>query len=392
MKAAFCFVVVLFAFVVLSELAPRIPHKISLNKKPFTGTTLKNALAALKNKYSVGDAPSIPITDFDDSQYYGPITLGTPPQDFTVIFDTGSSNLWVPSSECNYLSCKMHDRYYSNESSTYVANGTSFAIEYGSGTCSGFLSADTLGIAGLNVVGQTFAQVTTEPGVSWIVAKFDGLLGLAFITISVDHVMPVWYNIMNQGLVSQAMFAFWLSNNTNSQVGGELTLGGVDSTRYTGDFTYANLTSETYWQFTVSDWQVNGESLKWCTGASLCQAIADSGTSLIVGPTKNMNALNTKLGAKITAAGEAEFPDCSVIRTLPNVDIVISGKTFVLTPYQYVLQVSSGGSTTCLSGFAGLDLPPDLGPQYILGDVFISAYYTVFDFDNERVGFATSVQ
>ena len=154
----------------------------------------------------------IELVDLGDSQYYGPISLGTPPQNFTVIFDTGSSNLWVPSSQCKKtnVACQTHSKYNSSESSTYQPNGTSFEIEYGTGSLSGFLSIDNLGLSDLLVTSQTFAEALAEPGVTFDFALFDGILGLAFASISVDEVTPVWYNIMSQNLVDDNIFSFWL--------------------------------------------------------------------------------------------------------------------------------------------------------------------------------------
>jgi cathepsin D len=383
---------ILLAFIlILLELAVGI-QQIPLQRNPYTREHHKNAKAIIEAKYNPDSVldDDIPLKDYQDAQYFGPITIGTPGQPFTVIFDTGSSNLWVPSSKCPItdIACRVHNRYNSAQSSTYQANGTKFAIQYGSGSVSGILSEDVVEIAGLKVQNQTFGEALSEPGLTFIIAKFDGLLGLGYQSISVDSVTPVWYNILTQKLVKEPIFSFWLSQDPSSAVGGELTLGGVDSSRYTGSFSYAPLTSETYWQFQFEDFTVDGTSQNWCK-LSKCNAILDSGTSLIAGPSIVVDALNKKLGATVTK-GEGIFPNCNVISKLPNVAFVINGNTFQLTPNDYVIKVNQSGTAACLSGFSGFDIPGK--PLYILGDVFIATYTSVFDFGNTRVGWAKSVQ
>lgn len=360
-----------------------------------------NKYAHLRQKYSqqnnplpglqqaVGPQPE-PLSNYMDAQYYGVIGLGTPAQQFKVIFDTGSSNLWVPSKKCYSPACWTHHYYTSGKSSTYKADGRSLSIAYGSGSMQGFLSTDVLSLAGVNVQNQTFGEATKLPGVTFVAAKFDGLLGMGFQSISQDDVVTPFQNMLNQKLVSEPVFSFYLNRDQDKSPGGEIIFGGIDHNYIQGEITYTPVTHEAYWQF-----KMNGVSMGGGANSSLpnsvnvcedgCQAIADTGTSLIAGPTAEVLKLNERIGAIPVPGGEYVLPNCD-LSALPELNFNIGGKNFPLKPEQYILQLTTGGKKICLSGLFGMDIPKH--PLWILGDVFIGPYYTVFDYGQKRVGFA----
>ncbi|KAF3666589.1 Aspartic proteinase A2 [Capsicum annuum] len=443
----------------------------------------------LGGKLGDSDIDIIALKNYLDAQYFGEISIGSPPQKFTVIFDTGSSNLWVPSARCYFsLACYLHPKYKSRYSSTYKRNGTSAAIHYGTGSISGYFSTDNVKVGDLVVKDQDFIEATREPGITFLAAKFDGILGLGFQEISVGKAVPVWYNMVNEGLVKKAVFSFWFNRNAKEEEGGELVFGGVDPKHFKGVHTYVPVTHKGYWQFDMGDVLVGGETTGFCSGG--CSAIADSGTSLLAGPATIITQINHAIGASGVVSQECKsvvseygktilalleskaapqqicsqiglcsldggrdvsmiiesvvdkhneasngmhdemcrvcemavvwmqnqvrrnetaerifdyinklcdrLPspmgesavDCNSLATMPNVSFTIGDKTFELTPQQYVLKIGEAPVTQCISGFTAFDLPPPRGPLWILGDVFMGHYHTVFDYEKLRVGFA----
>ncbi|XP_047741520.1 cathepsin D-like, partial [Hyalella azteca] len=326
---------------------------IPLHKRQLTN--VRAAFAALASKYGV-DAREDGIVDIEnyvDAQYYGLIGVGTPEQEFRVIFDTGSSNLWIPSKDCSIidLACQFHNQYDHNVSSTYVANGSNFHIQYGTGQLDGYVSQDTVQFGGYFAQDQLFAEAIKEPSVTFVAAAFDGILGMGYPSIAVNGIRPVFNTLNDQGQVPQNLFSFYLNRNQNSSVGGELMLGGYDPQYFEGELAWNDVTVQGYWQ-------IHMDGYTWTGGAIH-----------LVGPEYLIN--------------------CSRIPTLENLDFTLNGVDYALTGEQYILvQSQEGAPDVCISTIGGLNAPFNL---WILGDPFIGIWYTVFDFDTNRIGFAKSV-
>ncbi|XP_002130758.2 cathepsin D [Ciona intestinalis] len=340
------------------------------------------------NQHWARETSNEPLTNYMDAQYFGEISIGTPEQTFTVIFDTGSSNLWVPSASCpstNYA-CLTHNKYNSAASSTYVADGEEFRIQYGTGSMVGYDSVDTVKIAGVPSTSQTFAEALEEPGITFVAAKFDGILGMGYPNIAVNGMKPVFNQMYEQGALDQNLFAFYLNRDPEAADGGEITLGGVNPARYVGDFNYHDVTRQGYWQLKMDGLSIaDTAKTTACNGG--CQVIVDSGTSLITGPTADTDAINQAIGAIKFVQGEY-LVICRRIPDMPDITFVLDGIEYVLTPQDYVIQMTVEGQTQCLSAFMGMDIPEPTGPLWILGDAFMGKYYTTFDFGTNQVGFA----
>ncbi|XP_030192894.1 pepsin A-like [Gadus morhua] len=315
------------------------------------------------------------MTNDADLSYYGVISIGTPPQSFSVIFDTGSSNLWVPSVYCSSQACNNHRKYNPQQSSTFRWGTETISIQYGTGSMTGHLAVDTVEVGGITVANQVFGISKTEaPFMAHMVA--DGILGLAFQSIASDNVVPVFDMMVQQNLVSQPLFSVYLSSH--SQEGSVVVFGGIEENYYTGQITWIPLTSATYWQIKMDSVTINGNPVA-CNGG--CQAIIDTGTSLIVGPSSDISNMNSWVGASTDQYGDATV-NCQNIGSMPEVVFTLSGHSFTVPASAYVSQSSYG----CNTGFGGGN-----DQLWILGDVFIRQFYVIFDSQNQNIGLAQAV-
>ncbi|KAG9241045.1 putative vacuolar protease A [Calycina marina] len=331
-----------------------------------------------ENSIHTGDkGHTVPVQNFLNAQYFSDITIGTPPQSFKVILDTGSSNLWVPSEQCGSIACYLHTKYDSSSSSTYKKNGSEFEIAYGSGSLSGFVSKDTLTIGDLAIADQVFAEATNEPGLAFAFGRFDGILGLGYDTISVNKIVPPFYEMVNQGLLDASVFSFYLGDAEDDN--SEVTFGGVNKDHYTGDLTTIPLRRKAYWEVDLSSISF-GDARAELDNTGV---ILDTGTSLIVLPSTLAELLNKEMGAKKGFNGQYSV-ECDKRASLPDLTFELSGYNFSITAYDYVLEVQG----SCISTFTAMDIPEPTGPLAILGDAFLRKWYSVYDLEHNTVALA----
>ncbi|XP_042740013.1 embryonic pepsinogen [Lagopus leucura] len=317
-----------------------------------------------------------PLLNTLDMEYYGTISIGTPPQDFTVVFDTGSSNLWVPSVSCTSPACQSHQMFNPSQSSTYKSTGQNLSIHYGTGDMEGTVGCDTVTVASLMDTNQLFGLSTSEPGQFFVHVKFDGILGLGYPSLAADGITPVFDNMVNESLLEQNLFSVYLSRET---MGSMVIFGGIDDSYFTGSINWIPVSYQGYWQISMDSIIVNKQEIACSSG---CQAIIDTGTSLVAGPASDIDDIQSAVGANQNSYGEYSV-NCSHVLAMPDVVFVIGGIQYPVPALAYTEQNDQG---TCMSSFQNSSA--DL---WILGDVFIRVYYSIFDRANNRVGLAKAI-
>lgn len=210
--------------------------------------------------------------------YYGSGTVGS--QTFTFDFDTGSSDTFVPGPTCGTAQgCVGTTKY--NQQGVDEHNTTS--ITYGSGSVSGENYYDSVTIAGLTATHQNVISLTQATGFSN--SASDGLMGMAFESIANSKQPPYFLTLINEKKVSNPEFSFYLGRGADGTgKNSEMTLGGRDSSKYTGAFTTVPVTKQGYWQVALDEVVVNGFVDPVDTLLTKGQAAIDNGTTLVLAP------------------------------------------------------------------------------------------------------------
>ncbi|KAK4467361.1 hypothetical protein MN116_008870 [Schistosoma mekongi] len=170
------------------------------------------------------------LINFRNLQYYGEVSVGTPPQRLRVLFDTGSTDTWLASRRCWFLDifCWLFSFYDSAKSSTYKSDGSSFDVKYLYGSFSGIWSIDTIWINSLVIRNQAFAEMTNIFNWDYFIGEYDGIIGMSCSRVSTYANIPMFPNILANGVNMDPIFSFYLNRDDGASVGGEMILGGVD--------------------------------------------------------------------------------------------------------------------------------------------------------------------
>ncbi|CAE7779778.1 Ctse [Symbiodinium pilosum] len=309
--------------------------------------------------------------------YWGSIRVGTPAQEFKVIFDTGSGNLILPTTRCTSEGCTRHKKYDARQSSTSKEvtneNGEgSTEITFGTGSITGDFYEDRFCIAESLCSQVRFIGSVEQSAIPFSSTPFDGILGLGFKDLSMGQNFNILDDMYETGSLPSGQFSVFLTEDGSS----EITFGGYRPELLASEVVWAPVTHESYWQVAVRDITFDNTETGLC-GSQGCQVAVDTGTSMLAGPPALVARLQEKVAAR---------EDCSNYDSLPNIGFKVGNKILNLKPEDYMDRDETG----CSFSLMPLDVPPPRGPLFIFGDPFLRRFVTIYDKSGPSVGFAVS--
>jgi len=332
-----------------------------------------------------------PLEDMS-SEYTGVIGVGTssfggPQFEARVVFDTGSTNLWVSSVLCKAFPCDEQQNSYDPSSSLtseeYSEATGDIDIMFGTGELKGPLHVDTYHVGPMQVDHQPFAMIREMSGEVFASFPFEGILGLAFPSLSFGGIEPFFERVIKKKLLKRNEFAFYL--NADSAGPSALLWGGVDKDLYEGDIVMFPVTKPHYWALELVDFRLGNRSLLDDESSRTKYLIVDTGTTYFTAPSSIYDVIVNTF---------AEAPCSQVGSYLPLTYVLRSGstETFNLEVTQETYMVGDD-SDTCTPAFMKLNIKKQYGPAMILGEVFMRHFFTVFsrgngDLKEAKVGFA----
>lgn len=330
---------------------------------------------------------SVPLTDLNvDFQYYGSISVGTPAKSYDVILDTGSSDLWLASSDCQIGCSSVTNAYDSSASSSFTTQNQPIDIQYGSGEVAGVIGNDTVSMQGFTVKAQGFG-VMDQLSANVLQSTLSGLMGLAWPALAQSGATPFWQAAINAGDWQDPLFGFYLAryiDDANAQTtetnGGSMDLGFANTDHYSGNINYIDLAGENYWLIPLQGITVGKNKLNPGGNAAI-----DTGTSLIGGPTSAMSQIYAQIPNAEAGTGDLDgyyvFP-CS---DSPSVSLTFGGQSYTIEAEDFARPADESGEQ-CFGSFFPLDINDVV--SWIVGDSFLKNVYSVYRASPASVGFA----
>jgi len=370
--------------------------------------------------------------------YFGKVNVGSPqPQDFTVVFDTGSAHLVLPSTACESETCSIHRRYNETKSDSCYPiehDGTplpkgessshSVSITFGTGKVSGSFVRDRACLGGslqgdgkdgctmMNVV--VAKEMTDQP---FSLFHFDGILGLGLEALALGPGYSFFGQMVAQHPAMQPRFSVFLARTDQGE--SSISFGGHDETKAASDIHWVPVAMPElgYWQVHIQAVRMGDVVLDTCADGG-CRAILDTGTSLLGAPRQAIKSLHQHLSRDVFFApkgvGEGEdqvsqeaskaaaSQDCRLrgdgapltFDLGPGIPGIVLDPEDYFRPKPFNMTVPDKPGAfkfTCRSLLLPLDLEAPLGPRtFILGEPVLRKYYTIYDWASRRVGFATA--
>ncbi|KAJ6606526.1 aspartic peptidase domain-containing protein, partial [Mycena vulgaris] len=338
---------------------------------------------------------NIPLTNSQQYTYIVRATIGL--QIFDFVLDTGSSDLWVVSTDCNDVDCKAVPRYSPWLSDTLTQTGLLFELDYLVGKVHGQIAFDTVTLGPYQVASQIFATVDQTADLGLASTATSGILGLCFpdtAAIPATAGTTLLENLLSSFDAPHRFFAFHLGRNSGSNdPNASFTLGTLDSA-LAPDPTLIALSpvvpagsTYDYWKLPVLRFTFNGKTFTLSDsrvpGAATPIAVLDSGTTLILGPSADVDALYVLFGPAARNDPSAGYQIRCTHAALLGVVLGDPAQEYILHPADLTWAEGAAGGW-CMGGVQPND-NVNAG-DWLFGDVFLRNVYAVHYTDPPVIG------
>lgn len=388
-------------------------------KHSFLSVRPPMASVTSRNGSSLRPRGILQLADLYGAEYVGELAVGmfegSPQARLRVIYDTGSTDLWVLSDLCDKPPCTNEGRHTYNHrmSETFRApeQPMQLATAYGSGEIHGMAGFDDVRIGPIEVREQAIGLIAEESGNAFESLPFDGVVGLGFPKLSNVRGLgdePLLENLVRSENLPLPWFAFYLHKDPTE--GGAVLWGGVDDRLYEGPLRWFPVVEEAYWTLDFMSFQIGDYSFDFTETTKTVQdfdghvtvlrtppmwqkpqLIVDSGTTFFTAPGYLFSAISSDSGFGVQ--------QCSQLKDLPALVLGVrddTGEKQEITIPASEYMVKTRKDDLCMPGVIRMDVPEDEQPMFLVGEVFMRHYFTVFSrgrgSEPSRVGLARAKQ